>query len=167
MLIRLVIQIIYISWNRNVKRKIIVFNYTKFWLYVQIKHLIEDHCPDQAQKAEKLLSVVNLIFGISIYLFYLSMFHWVIIHWSLSIVQVCSFNLVPHVCMYNLAIVIGSRGQILSWIEVWHVWSRQLFHYMWPNCRLQHILTWLIVCVMYVHFFLGVITFVIAWKSKM
>ena len=75
MLIRLVIQIIYISWNRNVKRKIIIFNYTKFQFYVQIKHLIEDHCTDQAQKAEKLLSVVNLIFGIFIYLFYLSMFH--------------------------------------------------------------------------------------------
>ena len=72
MLIRLVIQIIYISWNRNVKRKIIIFNYTKFWFYVQIKHLIEDHCTDQAQKAERLLSVVNLIFVISIYLFYLS-----------------------------------------------------------------------------------------------
>ena len=69
MLIRLVIQIIYISWNRNVKRKIIIFNYTKFWFYVQIKHLIEDHCTDQAQKAERLLSVVNLIFVISIYLF--------------------------------------------------------------------------------------------------
>ena len=72
MLIRLVIQIIYISWNRNVKRKIIIFNYTKFWFYVQIKHLIEDHCTDQAQKAERLLSVVNLIVVISIYLFYLS-----------------------------------------------------------------------------------------------
>ena len=29
MLIRLVIQIINISWNRNVNRKIIIFNYTK------------------------------------------------------------------------------------------------------------------------------------------
>ena len=29
MLIRLVIQIINITWNRNIKRKIIVFNYTK------------------------------------------------------------------------------------------------------------------------------------------
>ena len=35
-----VIQIIYISWNRNIKRKIIISNYTKFWFYVQIKHLI-------------------------------------------------------------------------------------------------------------------------------
>ena len=43
MLIRLVIQIIYISWNRSIKRKKIIFNYTKFWFYVQIKHLIEDH----------------------------------------------------------------------------------------------------------------------------
>ena len=48
MLIRLVIQIIYISWNRNIKRKIIIFKYTKFWFYVQIKHLIEDYCSDQA-----------------------------------------------------------------------------------------------------------------------
>ena len=45
MLIRLAIQIVYISWNRNIKRKIL-FNYTKFWFYVQIKHLIEDHCTD-------------------------------------------------------------------------------------------------------------------------
>ena len=52
MLIRLVIQIIYISWNRNVKRKIIIFNYTKFWFYVQIKHLIKDHYTNQDQKAE-------------------------------------------------------------------------------------------------------------------
>ena len=74
MLIRLVIQIIYISWNRNVKRKLIV-NYTKFQFYVQMKHLIEDHCTDQAQKAERVLSAVSLIFVISIYLFYLSMFH--------------------------------------------------------------------------------------------
>ena len=48
MLIRLVIQMIYISWNRNIKRKIIIFNYTKFQFYVQIKHLIKDHCTDQA-----------------------------------------------------------------------------------------------------------------------
>ena len=75
MLIRLVIQIIYISWNRNIKRKIIIFNYTKFWFYVQIKHLIEDHCTDQAQKAERVLSAISLIFVISIYFFYLSMFH--------------------------------------------------------------------------------------------
>ena len=66
MLIRLVIQIIYISWNRNVKRKIIIFNYTKFWFYVQIKHLIEDHCTDQAQKAKTVLSAVSLIFVLSI-----------------------------------------------------------------------------------------------------
>ena len=50
-LVRLVIQIIYISWNRNIKRKKI-FNYTKLWFYVQIKHFIEDHCADQAQQAE-------------------------------------------------------------------------------------------------------------------
>ena len=61
MLIRLVIQIIYISWNRNIKRKIIIFNYTKFWFYVQIKHLIEDHCTDQVQKAKRVLSAVSLI----------------------------------------------------------------------------------------------------------
>ena len=66
MLIRLVIQIIYISWNRNIKRKIIIFNYTKLWFYVQIKHLIEDHCTDQAQKAKTVLSAVSLIFVLSI-----------------------------------------------------------------------------------------------------
>ena len=60
MLMRLVIQIIYISWNRNVKRKIIIFNYTKFQFYVQIKHLFEDHCTDQAQKAERVLSAVSI-----------------------------------------------------------------------------------------------------------
>ena len=60
--------------------------YTKHWFYVQIKHLIEDHCSDQAQKAETVLSATSLIFVISIDLFYLSMFHWVIIYWSLSIV---------------------------------------------------------------------------------
>ena len=75
MLIRLVIQIIYISRNRNVKRKIIIYNYTKVWFYVQTKRLIKDHCIDQAQKAERVLSAVSLIFVISIYLFYLSMFH--------------------------------------------------------------------------------------------
>ena len=75
MLIRLVIQIIYISWNRNVKRKIRIFNYTKFWFYVQIKHVIKDHCTDQAQKAERMLFAVSLIFVISICSFYLSMFH--------------------------------------------------------------------------------------------
>ena len=75
MLIRLVIRIICISWNRNVKRKIIIVNYTKFQFYVQIKHLIEDHRTDQAQKAKRVLSAVSLIFVISIYLFYLSMFH--------------------------------------------------------------------------------------------
>ena len=47
MLIRLVIQIIYISWKRNIKR---------------------------------VLSAVSLIFVIFMYLFYLSMFHRVIIH---------------------------------------------------------------------------------------
>ena len=39
------------------------------------KHLIEDHCTDQAQKAHRVLSAVSLIVVISIYLFYLSMFH--------------------------------------------------------------------------------------------
>ena len=34
MLIRLVIQTIYISWNRNIKRKIIIFYYTKLWFWV-------------------------------------------------------------------------------------------------------------------------------------
>ena len=58
MLMRLVIQIIYISWNRNIKRKIMIFNYIKFWFYVQIKHLIEDHCTDQ--KAKTVLSAVSL-----------------------------------------------------------------------------------------------------------
>ena len=66
MLIRLVIQIIYISWNRNIKRKIIIFNYTKLWFYVQIKHLIEDHCTDHAQKAKTVLSAVSLVFVLSI-----------------------------------------------------------------------------------------------------
>ena len=75
MLTRLIIQIIYISWNRNIKRKIIIFNYTKFRFYVQIKHLIKDHCTDQALKAERVLSAVSLIFVIFIYVFYLSMFH--------------------------------------------------------------------------------------------
>ena len=75
MLIRLVIQIIYISWNRNTKRKIIIFNCAKLWFYVQIKHLIEDHCSDQTQKAETVLSAVSLIFVISIDLFDLSLFH--------------------------------------------------------------------------------------------
>ena len=56
------------------KRKIIIFNYTKFWFYVQIKHLIKDHYTNQAQKAERVLSAVSLIFVIYIYLFYLSMF---------------------------------------------------------------------------------------------
>ena len=74
MLIRLVIQIIHISWSGNIKRKIIIFSYTKFWFYVQIKHLIEDHCTAQVQKAERVLSAVSLIFVISIDLFYLSMF---------------------------------------------------------------------------------------------
>ena len=74
MLIRFVIQIIYISWNGNIERKIIIFNHNKFWFYVQIKHLVEDHCTDQAPKAKKVLSAVSLIFVISIDLFYLSMF---------------------------------------------------------------------------------------------
>ena len=32
MLVKLLIQIIYVSWNRNIKRKIIIFNYTKLSL---------------------------------------------------------------------------------------------------------------------------------------
>ena len=60
------IQIIYISWNRNIKRRIIIFNYTKFWFYVQIKHLIEDHCTDQAQKAETVLPTVILLINVSL-----------------------------------------------------------------------------------------------------
>ena len=86
MLIRLVIQMIYISWNRNVKRKIIIFNYTKFQFYVQIKHLIEDHCTDQTQRAERVLSAVSLIFVIFIYLFIL------FINVSLSYNSLISFN---------------------------------------------------------------------------
>ena len=66
MLIRLVVQTIYISWNRNIQRKIIIFNYTKLWFYIQIKYLIENHCSGQAQKAETVLSAVSLIFVISI-----------------------------------------------------------------------------------------------------
>ena len=31
-----------------------------FWFYVQIKHLIEDHCTDQAQKTERVLSAVSI-----------------------------------------------------------------------------------------------------------
>ena len=38
MLVRLVIQIIYISWNRNIKRNLIIFYYIKLWFHVQIKH---------------------------------------------------------------------------------------------------------------------------------
>ena len=66
MLIRVVVQTIYISWNRNIQRKIIIFNYTKLWFYIQIKYLIENHFSDQAQKAETVLSAVSLIFVISI-----------------------------------------------------------------------------------------------------
>ena len=58
----------------SIKRKIIIFSYTKIWFYVQIKRLIEDHCTAQFQKAERVLSAVSLIFVISIDLFYLSMF---------------------------------------------------------------------------------------------
>ena len=74
MLIRLVIQIIYISWNRNIKRKMLIFNHTKLWFYIQIKQFMEDHCTDKTQKAETVLSAVSFIFVISIYLFYLLMF---------------------------------------------------------------------------------------------
>ena len=42
-------MLICISWNRNIKRKMLKFNYTKLWFYVQIKYFIEDHCTDQAQ----------------------------------------------------------------------------------------------------------------------
>ena len=28
--LRLIIQIIYISWSRNIKRKVIIFNYTEY-----------------------------------------------------------------------------------------------------------------------------------------
>ena len=31
--IRLVIQIIYISWKSNLKIKVVMFNYTKLWFY--------------------------------------------------------------------------------------------------------------------------------------
>ena len=68
-------MLICISWNRNIERKMLIFNCTKLWFYVQIKYFIEDHCTDQAQKAETVLSAVSLIFVIYIYLFYLSMFH--------------------------------------------------------------------------------------------
>ena len=100
MLIRLVIQIIYISWNRNIKRKIIIFNCTKLWFYVQIKYLIKDHGTDQVQKAKTVLSAVSLIFVISIGLFYLSLFHRVVIYWSLSIEQVRTCNLISHICVH-------------------------------------------------------------------
>ena len=40
----------------------LIFNCTKLWFYVQIKYFIEDHCTDQAQKAETVLSAVSLIF---------------------------------------------------------------------------------------------------------
>ena len=69
MLVRLVIEIKYISWNKSIKRKTIIFNYTKLWFYVQSKHFIKDHCTDQAQKANSVLSAVSLIFVIYFYLF--------------------------------------------------------------------------------------------------
>ena len=57
----------------------------------------------------------------------------------------------------KLAIALGSKGQTLSWIEVWQVWSKQqIFYCRQPNCWLRHILTGLVVCSMYVPFFLGV-----------
>ena len=72
MLIRLVIQIIYISWNRNIKRKMLIFNHTKLWFYVQIKQFMEDHCTDQIQKAETaycllLVSYLSFLFIYFIY----------------------------------------------------------------------------------------------------
>ena len=48
-------MLICISWNRNIKRKMLKFNYTKLWFYVQIKYFIEDHCTDQAQKTENVV----------------------------------------------------------------------------------------------------------------
>ena len=51
-----------------------------------MKHLIEDHCTDQAQKAKRVLSAVSLIFVISIYLFIL------FINVSLSYNTLISFN---------------------------------------------------------------------------
>ena len=117
MLVRLVIQIIYISWSGNIKRKIIIFSYTKFWFYVQIKHLIEDHCTAQVQKAERVLSAVSLIFVISIDLFYLSMFLWIVIHWSLSIVQVRSCNLISHICMYVCMYELSQN--VFEWKASW------------------------------------------------
>ena len=69
--IRLVIQIIYINRKSNIKMKIVMFNYTKLWFYFQIRHLIKDHCTDQAQKAETVLSAVSLIlFILLIYFIY-------------------------------------------------------------------------------------------------
>ena len=69
--IRIVIQIIYINRKSNIKIKIVMFNYTKLWFYFQIRHLIKDHCTDQAQKAETVLSAVSLIlFILLIYFIY-------------------------------------------------------------------------------------------------
>ena len=69
--IRLVIQIIYINRKSNIKIKIVMFNYTKLWFYFQIRHLIKDHCTDQAQKAKTVLSAVSLIlFILLIYFIY-------------------------------------------------------------------------------------------------
>ena len=69
--IRLVIQIIYINRKSNIKMKIVMFNYTKLWFYFQIRHLIKDHCTDQAQKAETVLSAFSLIlFILLIYFIY-------------------------------------------------------------------------------------------------
>ena len=39
MLIRLVIQIIYINWNRNIKRKMLIFNHTKLWFMSKLSSL--------------------------------------------------------------------------------------------------------------------------------
>ena len=112
-------MLICISWNRNIKRKVLKFNYTKLWFYVQIKYFIEDHCTDQAQKTETVLSAVSLIFVIYIYLFYWSMFHWVIIHRSLSILQVHTCNLIPcmYVCMY-VCMYKPSRN-VFEWKASW------------------------------------------------
>ena len=52
----------------------LIFSHTKLWFFVQIKQFFEDHCTDQTQKAETVLSVVSFVFVISIYLFYLFMF---------------------------------------------------------------------------------------------
>ena len=115
-----------------------------------IKHLIEDHSTDQAEKAETALYAVSLISVIYIYLFELSMFHWVTIHWSLAIEMVHICNLIPHVCMCvcmylpsQIFLSGGQAGNSNRQQRLNLVLNRQIF-------------TELIVCIMYVHFFFGV-----------